>query len=439
MAYQDKYSEYLAAVPRISDRCYTTGNRPAFAFTSDLDAIATCDEYNFNRLLSKYLKAEPSYVEAEYINTMEDFARVLSYFAINGLGGEVDIASAEVVETIKEYFNLDYALGGTCAQSTGALGAMGVPVLTHFTDQSQEVIDCLPYEGIESIKDGKRVPLKECVSGELPLMHFIMQFNKGDVLNINGKKVEIPLSNRLIMEFDKVHKYLPVRQDFLEYVENNAKQIYSYSVSGFNAILDLEIMKERAAQMVEHFKNIKKNNPNLVIYFESAHYISTQIRDYLYGELCQYMDIFGMNEEELVHLTSKMEHPVDKDDLESIITGLDYVLEQYPAKGIIMHSKDYSLYYGKELKGVNIEMGLTLGNLMSGTKARVGHYGSQEECMVNLQLDLSSVGVEFAERLENMDTKHTAVLVPSRYMEKPNFTIGLGDTFVAGVQLCFVK
>ena len=439
MAYQDKYSEYLAAVPRISDRCYTTGNRAAFGFSSDLDAVATCDEYNFNRLLSRYLKEEPSYKEAEFVNTMEDFARVLSYFAINGLGGEVDIASAEVVETIKEYFEMDYVLGGTCAQSTGALGAMGVPVLTHFTDESQEVIDCLPYEGIESIKNGEKVLLRDCVSGEPPIMHFIMQFNKGDVLNINGKMVEIPLSNRLIMEYDKVHKYLPLKKDYLEYVEQNAKAIYSYSVSGFNAILDLDIMKERAAQMAEHFKKIKENNPELVIYFESAHYISTKIRDYLYEELCRYMDIFGMNEEELVHLTSNMERPVDKDDLESIITGLDYVLEKYPAKGIIMHSKDYSLYYGKEWKAVNIEMGLTLGNLMSGTKARVGHYGSQEECMVNLQLELSPVGVVFAEKLENMNTKHTGVLVPSRYMEKPNFTIGLGDTFVAGVQLCFVK
>ena len=29
------------------------------------------------------------------------------------------------------------------------------------------------------------------------------------------------------------------------------------------------------------------------------------------------------------------------------------------------------------------------------------------------------------------------VLVPSKYMDKPKFTIGLGDSFVGGVQMCF--
>ena len=439
MAYQDKYLEYFEAVPKVIERCKTTGNRPVIAFTSNYDAIATCDEYNFNRLLDRYLKDEPSYAEEESVDSMEDFARIVSYFAINGLGGEVDITSAEVVEGLKEYFEMSYALGGTCAQSTGALSAMGVPVLSHFTDQSKEVLESIDYKDAESVKDGKLVLLKDCVSGEAPLIHFIMQYNKGDVLRINGREVVIPLSNRLIMQYDKVHKYMPVREDFLNYVEEHAENVYSYSVSGFNAILDMEIMKERANQLKEHFEKLKAKNSNVVIYFESAHYISTKIRDYLYETLADHMDILGMNEEELVHLTKKMEHPIDKDDIDSIIVGLDYVLETYPAKGIVMHSKDYSLYYGREIEGVDIEMGLTLGNLLSGTKARVGHYGTPEDCKVNLELGLSPVGVEFAERLEHMDTKHKAVLVPSRYMEKPNFTIGLGDTFVAGVQMCFVK
>ena len=146
-----------------------------------------------------------------------------------------------------------------------------------------------------------------------------------------------------------------------------------------------------------------------------------------------------MNEEELVDLTKKKEHPVDKDDIESILSGLDYLLELYPVKGIVMHSKDYALYYGEHREDVDLEMGLTLGNLMSGTRARVGHYGTQEECRESLQLELSPTGVEFADRISKINLKHTAILVPSRYMEKPKYTIGLGDTFVAGMQMCFVR
>ncbi len=146
-----------------------------------------------------------------------------------------------------------------------------------------------------------------------------------------------------------------------------------------------------------------------------------------------------MNEEELVDLTMKKAHPVDKESLESVLAGLDYLLELYPVKGIVMHSKDYSLYYGEAMEDIDLEMGLTLGNLMSGTRARIGRYGTQEECRESLKLDLSPTGVKFAEQLTAMELKHTAILVPSRYMEKPRYTIGLGDTFVAGMQMCFVK
>lgn len=439
MAYQDNYLKYFESVPAVIEKCKATGNRLALGYTSNLDAIATCDADTFNMLISKYLVDEPSYVEEEAIHTMSDFVRIISYFAMNGLGGEVDIASQAVVDELEQSFEMMYSLGGTCAQSTGALAAMGVPVLTHFTDQAEEVLKAVYFDGTESVKDGKKVALTECISGELPLLHVIMQYNRGDVLKIHGKEYMIPVSNRLIMQFDQVHKLMPVREDFTDYVEENAEKIYAYSISGFNAILDMDIMKERAAQIKEHLLKIKAKNPDVMVYFESAHYISTKIRDYLYSALADNLDIMGMNEEELVHLTKKMEHPVDKDDLDSIISGLDFILEQYPVKGIVMHSKDYSLYYGVEQKEIDIEKGLTLGNLMSGTKARVGHYGTPEDCKENLKLGLSPVGVEFAKRLENMDTKHYAVLVPSRYMEKPNYTIGLGDTFVAGVQMCFVK
>ena len=439
MVYQDNYQRYLEVVPCIVEQCRKTGSRSVLAYTSNLDAIVKWDVDSFNALLERYLKDEPSFKEEETVDNMEDFARIVTYFAVNGYGGEVEIASGEVIEELKGYFEVQYGLGGTCAQGAAALGAMGMPVMVHITDQSEEVLEWLDYEGMESTKDGKRVPLAECASGEKPLIHLVMQYAKGDVIRANGKEYEVPLSNRLIMDYDQVHKVMPVRKEFLKYMEEHAEMMYSYDISGFNAIMDIHVLGERLDEPEEHYKILKQKNPGLQVYFESAHFISTKIRDYLYSRLSKYMDIMGMNEEELVDLTKKKEHPVDKDDIESILSGLDYLLELYPVKGIVMHSKDYALYYGEHREDVDLEMGLTLGNLMSGTRARVGHYGTQEECRESLQLELSPTGVEFADRISKINLKHTAILVPSRYMEKPKYTIGLGDTFVAGMQMCFVR
>ena len=439
MAYQDRYMEYLEAVPEKIKRCRETGGRPVIGYSSDYDAIAEWDVDSFNELLSEYLKEEPSFNEGETIDNMEDFARIVSYFAIHGLGGEVDITSGEVIEELKKRFKMQYALGGTCAQGAAALGAMGMPVLVHVTDRSKEVLACMDYEGMESVKGENKVPLKECVTEEEPLIHLIMQYTKGDVLRVGKKEYPLPLSNRLIIDYDPVYKFLPVQRDFLNYVENHAGDIYCYDISGFNGMIELEVLKERLSELKRHYRIVKEINPDVRIYFESAHYISTKIRDYVYESLSEAMDIMGMNEEELVDLTMKKAHPVDKESLESVLAGLDYLLELYPVKGIVMHSKDYSLYYGEAMEDIDLEMGLTLGNLMSGTRARIGRYGTQEECRESLKLDLSPTGVKFAEQLTAMELKHTAILVPSRYMEKPRYTIGLGETFVAGMQMCFVK
>jgi len=440
MSYQDRYLEYLNLVPERISRCHQTGKKPVLAYTSNLDAIVKWDAESFNRLLDKYLKEDPSFQEEEPVRNMEDFARIVSYFAINGYGGEVDIESQEVVDTLGEYFEIGYGLGGTCAQGTAALAEMGFPTLVHITDRSREVIgDWMNKDTIYTVNEQGVVPLNHYISDESPLIHVIMQYSKGDILRANGKEYQVKLSNRLIMGFDQVHKVMPVEKCFLDYCEQNAGKIDSYDISGFNAILDMEIMKVRLDELSVHYEHLKKANPDCRIYFESAHFISAGVREYTYSVLTRYMDIMGMNEEELVDLTHKMHHQVDKDRIESVIEGLDYLLDIYPAKGIIMHSKDYSLYYGEAMPDVNIEMGLTLGNLMSGTRARIGKYGTIEDCRETLALPLSDTGVEFAQRLNSMELKHAAILVPSRYMEKPKFTIGLGDTFVAGVQVGFVK
>lgn len=439
MGYQDKYSEYLESIPDAIQKCETSGNRLVLGYTSDLDAILSWNVDQFNELLTTYMDGPLYYEEEELINSMADFVRILSYYASKGLGGEAYIGSADVVDSIQAHFKLEYSLGGTCAQGAAALGTLGLPAIIHITDRSQEVIDRISYPSLESVRDGMTVPLCRCVSGEQPLLHLIIQYNKGDKLQIHGETYQVPVSNRMIVEYDNVHKIMPVETEFLTYIENHANQVYAYDVSGFSTIVDAAVAQERMEQVTAHFRKVKVANPTIKIYFESAHYISSQVRDIVYSRLSEFVDIMGMNEEELVHLAKSKGLAVDQNDASSVIDTLDRLLELYPVKGIIMHSKDYSLYCGSSMADVDIEKGLTLGNLLSGTRARIGRYGTLEDCRETLKLPLSPVGLEFAETLDHMELKHTAVVVPSRYMEKPVCTIGLGDTFVAGVQVCFVR
>lgn len=439
MPYLDKYKSFLEEMPYSLDEMKKAGHYTAFGYTSDLDYLIKWDVERFNQLLADNLIGEPNAEEGNNVNDMQSFARTVSYYVINGYGGEINITDISVCEYLEKHFTMYSALGGTCAQGAAALGAMGVPLVAHITDRCRPVCEFMKYPELSLFAYGKPLPAAQAASEEPPVIHMILQYNKGDVVRFQGKEFTIPLSNRLIMDYDQIHKYLPIDPDFLTYCENNAKKLYSYNVSGFNAITDLQILKERMTELKEHYKKVKMNNPDCVLYLEGAHYLNAESEDFVFYALSEYLDILGMNEEELVALCKRFELKVNKDNLESVLEGLALVIKKYPVKGIVMHTKDYSMYYGTKLETVNIEKGLTMGNLMSGTKARIGRYGRFEDLAESLSLPLSPVGVLFAQQLDSLIINHYVCIVPSRYMEHPIDTIGLGDTFVAGMQLGFMQ
>jgi len=437
--YTDQYKSYLNEVSEDIERLKTSSKRFIFGYTSDLDVVLEWDTQVFNHIIAKHLTETPSVRDGDVIDSMASFARIVSYYVKNGLGGEVDITDNSICEYLETQFKNAFALGGTGAQGGAAISALGFPAIMHITDMSKEVCTLMDRPGVSVVTPDGLKPIMQAATDELPVRHLILQYSKGDKVNILGQEVEVPLSNRLIMDYDTVHKSLPIKPEFIDYCEANAKDILAYSVSGFNAIIDADIMEKHADELCTHFNNIKKENPNAIIYLEGAFYLNPEVKNLVFDKLAKSIDILGMNEEELVDHTEKHGVKTNKDDLDSVLEGLDLLLNIYPAKGIVLHTKDYSMYCGAELPGVDYVKGLTLGNLMSGTRARIGEYGTVAQCEETLKLDLSQIGLEFARALAQKQVDKVVHLVPSRYMEKPKFTIGLGDTFMAGFMLAALQ
>lgn len=439
MAYQDRYLECLDEIPKLIEYCNDNNNAPIFAYTSNLDIVLHWDIDTYNNILDKFLKEEPYIKEGDTIKTMGDFARITSYYVMRGLGGNFDITNIEVCNYLRKSFNSELALGGTCAQGAAAFGTVGFPVNVHLTDSCKEVCEMMNHVGTKAIKENKKVPIMDAISNEEPIYHFILQFKKDDKLKVFGEEINIPSSNRLILFFDQVHKEVPISQGFLDYWTMAEEEPASYSLSGFDAIVDTQIMDSRLDEIEPHLNAIKKKHPNTIFYYEGAFYMNPEVKELATERLSKYLDILGANEEELEEQLKRYGVEVDISNPDDVFCGLDIMIHRIPVKGIVLHTKDYAMYYGKELDGIDIEQGLTIGNLMSATRARIGRYGNLKECKDTLQLPLSKIGLEFVEAARNRNTDNIIKVVPSRYMEYPKYTIGLGDTFVAGVHTCFIK
>lgn len=439
MSYVDKYRQYLEESTSLAAYSKKEGKAPVFAYTSNLDVVLVWDSKIYNEILDTYLKEEPYVKEGDVMDTLEDFARISSFYLMQGLGGNFDITDIAVCDYLKEMFISEFALGGTCAQAAAAIGTMGFPVNVHLTDACRKVLEMMDHEGTTIIEGNKKVPIMKGTSMEEPVYHFILQFNKGDRIRILGREIEIPLSNRLILFYDTVHKEVPIKKEFLDYWNEAEQSPSSYLISGFDAIIDLAIMEKRLQELNPHLETMRKRHPETVIYFEGAFYMNPKVKEQASDTFGKYAHIIGMNEEELEQQAKRFGYEIDIETIEDVLKGLEVILSKYPVKGIVLHTKDYAMYYGDELKGVDIERGLTMGNIMSATRARIGRYGNPQECEETLSLALSQRGLQFAEAAMQQDSERTIKVVPSRYLEHPKYTIGLGDTFTAGVHTCFIQ
>lgn len=420
-------------VRRVSENQYA-----ALGYTSNLDLLCDFDVCLLNELLEKNLEeAELSEMKsAEKIDTIQDLLETVVYYCSRGIGGEVDVNNVKLVE---ESFNFKYGMGGTATQAAMALAQVDCPTVVHLTDDSKEVCDILDSPYIYAVSQGgKLVHTKDIEQRNEQEIHFIIQFKKGDVIQLKNQKLEIPCSNRLILTKVTVNEFVPFSKPYFEWIEKNACKVRSNVLSSFNCLADKEVLKERLDYVKEHVGKYRKNNPEGIVFFEDAHYHDVAIRRMCLDTIYPYVDIVSLNEEELKYTLNEMyDFPVDIHDVFSCVEGARFIRHRFGVrKGVIVHTKDYSMYVGEKLQA-DIEKGLMYGNMLATAKAQNGSYGTKEQIKEVLQFELSPKGMENYQRIQNSKYKDEVVLVPSKYIDKPRYTIGLGDSFVGGVQICF--
>lgn len=417
---------------RNKDGVYTS-----LGYSSNLDLVPEFTAGDLNRLLAEHLpdgilrEMKP----AKLIRNVRELLETIVYFCLHGIGGEVDIEDPDL---IRASFPCRNAMGGTAVQAALALDRLGAGSIVHLSDDSKEVLDQLISPNIRvPLADGKLGGAQDVKGINPQETHVIIQFQKGNRICLGGQEEVIPASNRLILTRNTINVTLPLDENYLGWVEEHARQVSSNVLSSFNCILDPAVLTQRLARIREHVEKYRANNPDGIVYFEDAHYHDKDVRRLCIETMYPHVDIMSMNEEELQYTMEMYQFPIEIDDIFSCVNGVQYLLDKFGIKrGIIVHTKDYAMFAG-DRAGLDIESGMAYGSLMATARAAFGEYANDAQIRKILEGPLSSVGLENQEKIENSSLKDHVIVVPTFALDRPKYTIGLGDCFTGGVQLCF--
>lgn len=438
MEIEQRYRQAYDRMDEITEERRKAGRYTAMGYTSNLDLLCDFQVERLNSLLKEYLPDGDLWQMkvAEPIENMEDLLQTIVYYCIRGIGGEADTVNTKLLE---DSFVTQNGMGGTAVQAALALAEIGCPSVVHLTDDSQEVCELLTSPYVYTVSpNGNLMHTDAVVQTQEQEVHGIIQFKKGDTVSLGEQNVEIPCSNRLIITKITVNELVPFSKPYFEWVEKNAGQVSSNVLSSFNALLDPEVLREHLEYVKEHVANYRQSNPEGIVFFEDAHYHDYTVRKLCLETVYSCVDIVSLNEEELKYTLKEMyDFDVDINDIISCIRGAKFIREKFGIhKGVIIHTKDYSMYVGETLKA-DIETGLMYGNMLATAKAQNGWYGTKEQIGEVLNFSLSPKGMENYQTVLQSEYADEVTLVPSKYIDKPKYTIGLGDSFLGGVQMCF--
>jgi ADP-dependent phosphofructokinase/glucokinase len=157
------------------------------------------------------------------------------------------IAEEWVTEDIKVYNWLEKNIGYTHLQMGGqggiianTLALLGIQnVIAHTNShpklQAEQFLDLenlYAFDKNGSLKKAYSIERNE----DMPLIHWIIEFDKGDSFTLDGKTYTCPKSNRFIATYDPLNMNLVMNDSFVSYLSQNKSEYLL--LSGFNPLLE---------------------------------------------------------------------------------------------------------------------------------------------------------------------------------------------------------
>jgi len=435
------------------------------AFNANIDAVIKISGKKIEEIIKKFNMDQKKLLSenARKIRTIEDSILGLINCFKEGIAEEWLIEEKSVFDWLNEnigYDNLQMGgQGGIVANVMATCGVQDVYVHTASSPKEQSKL----FQDLSNLKNvNPEGELQKAFSvdrkNDIPLIHWIIEFDKGDTLNVNSENFICPKANRFIATYDPLNFKLAIDEAFDKKMCEPTTKFDYIILSGYQ-MLQKELSDgtsgmERIDESIKRVENWRKNNSGNIMHFEIASTQDKDIRKYLVDNLAGKADSVGFNERELIDILEvigeeKLAALCDKETSSSnLFKGMIKVFEYMKCSRIQLHM--FGLYVTLQKKDYKVtplqnRRGMQLAANIAATKAGTGAINSKEILLWSKDKEVSDTGLNELKNLSETVTELYGknnlpeegiftnseveiIAVPTIIIEKPITLVGMGDT-----------
>ena len=422
------------------------------AFNANIDAVIKMSALDLKKLIDKLGLSLNDLENIEHlrIDTPEDVVKGIFKCFKNGIAEEWITEDKDVYDWLNDNISYDrLQMGGQGGIVANALSTVGVKkVIAHTNSlpklQAEQFVkkdNLCSFDENGNLLPAYSINRKD----DIALIHWIIEFDRGDVLEIEGKKIKCPKSNRFIATYDPLNLKLIIDKPFMEYVKNNSTEYVI--LSGFHALTSNNNGVKLIEDVVPELKTWKENCPEAVFHLEIASTQDIEVRKAIVYKIVPLMDSIGVNERETIDVLEAIGEDKlaavckAKTTAENLFAGIVKIKEKLKVARIQLHM--FGLYVTLQDTGFKIkpEQNLkgmitaatiaaakagtgTIDNLLFAHGNTVSDVGLIEASGLATSIGQNDLDVNGITRYRQWDL----VVVPTILIEKPVTLVGMGDT-----------
>jgi ADP-dependent phosphofructokinase/glucokinase len=379
----------------------------ACGFTANIDLIGKINE-SFYKKVEVFSSKSPKSI----INTWQEFCEAICWNIKRGTGAEYIVTDEKILYRLESMLDWKMEIGGTglqaaCAASyAGYRAIVNIPVLS---DELEKIVNNIT--NLE-VTYGKR--------GSIP-KHYILEFS--DDLGEKG----IGRSNRII--FRRLNEFSTdlIASTFVQSIKEKASSVDWFLISGFNAFdtrKDIDAFLQNTISLLNSLENKKPK-----VHLELASIWSLEEQRKIIKVLRPYIHSIGLNEDEFQEILEIKEDLLSLDD-HKLLKVLEEGYRLFRVSNLILHTKQFSLVMSQDNDTTCWNNALENGNKLAFARAVKGKICNRQEIDT---LIASSTLNPRGEALKKLTENKKDILVCPSFVGKIVSTIGLGDTFTAGL------